>query len=123
MEPKIKQETKDIKIQSAIKAPPKELSKAIKETAKVKILREKGEKPDMFITAESKAVNDTLDDFEIKAQGITNYTVNKAYVGGKKLAQKKYQKLTKEKIADTMKQADCPIKDGPPALLDRKSVV
>ena len=121
MEPKIKQETKDIKIQSAIKAPPKELSKAIKETAKVKILREKGEKPDMFITAESKAVNDTLDDFEIKAQGITNYTVNKAYVGGKKLAQKKYQKLTKEKIADTMKQADCPIKDGPPALLCSKT--
>ncbi len=101
---RIRTQTWDVKIRDAVALAPKELSHLMKEQGKIKFLREKPPQ-DLDSTDMNAATGEPVRALQTDAQGGATYAIRKAYHGGKRLAQGKFD------MADS-KQADFPNRGG-----------
>lgn len=97
---KTRAESIDVKIRDTALFAPKELSHVMKESVKAKALQERPK------ADESKATNSAVNEIESDIQGSTAYIAKRAYLGGKTLAQKRYENKILEINSNKAKQAD-----------------
>lgn len=110
---KTRPKTTEIKLRDAALLAPKELAQAMKDTAPLKILHERPQADGIGGTGQSAAVNNTLKSMETDTQGAITYIAQKAYSGGKALAQKIYDsQFRTSKYSNKNAQNDHPHGDG-----------
>jgi cell wall-associated NlpC family hydrolase len=110
---KTRPKTKEIKLRDAAAIAPRELSKAIKETSAAKILNNHPQAEEKMGREESPAVNGTLQKIEADSKSTIAYTAQKAYSGGKAIAQKSYDsQFRTSKYSNKGNQTDHPEGNG-----------
>lgn len=108
---KTRPKTRDIKVRDVAALAPKELSKLMKDSTTAKLrFRNTVQEVD---AADTTAVQNAVGEFEGDVKGVTAYGSHKAYLAGKTLAQKRYDKQFR--TGKTPKQADHSSGTGQPA--------